>query len=450
MATAAIGPAAIGSATSKGQVLAWAMWDWGSAAFSAVIVTFVFSVYLTDSVGADLPGSVSASSWLGWALGASGLLIAVLAPVTGQRSDAAGHRKRSLALLTGSVVVAMTAMSLVQDRYQNLWLGLTLLGAATVLFELAQVPYSAMLRQVSTPQNIGRVSGFGWAMGYFGGIALLLICYFGFIAGDGDARGLLGVSTDGGLNIRLVVLLAAVWFAAFAIPVLLAVPELPRSAASDGTAGQVGFLGSYRVLCRDLRELWDADRHTVYYLGASALFRDGLAGVFTFGAVLAVNVYGIATADVLLFGVAANVVAAAGALAAGRLDDRMGPKPVIVGSLIAMLGAGAVLLVVSGPFAFWVLGLVLCLFVGPAQSAARTFLARITPPGREGQMFGLYATTGRAASFLAPTLFGLCAWLFGSDRAGILGLLIVLAVGLAALLPVRPPRAGYLLAPSSD
>lgn len=447
MATAAIGPAAIGSATSRGQVLAWAMWDWGSAAFSAVIVTFVFSVYLTDSVGADLPGPVSASSWLGWALGASGLLIAVLAPVTGQRSDATGHRRRSLALLTGAVVVAMTAMSLVQDRYQYLWLGLTLLGAATVLFELAQVPYSAMLRQVSTPQNIGRVSGFGWAMGYFGGIALLLICYVGFIAGDGDARGLLGVSTDGGLNIRLVVLLAAVWFAAFAIPVLLAVPELPRS---EVQAGQIGFLGSYRVLWRDLRELWDADRHTVYYLGASALFRDGLAGVFTFGAVLAVNVYGIATADVLLFGVAANVVAAAGALAAGRLDDRLGPKPVIVGSLIAMLGAGAVLLVVSGPFAFWVLGLVLCLFVGPAQSAARTFLARITPPGREGQMFGLYATTGRAASFLAPTLFGLCAWLFGSDRAGILGLLIVLAVGLAALLPVRPPRPGYLLAPSSD
>lgn len=439
--------AAIGSATSRGQVLAWGMWDWGSAAFSAVIVTFVFSVYLTDSVGAELPGSVSASSWLGWALGASGLLIAVLAPVTGQRSDAAGHRKRSLALLTGAVVVAMTAMSLVQDRYQYLWLGLALLGVATVLFELAQVPYSAMLRQVSTPRNIGRVSGFGWAMGYLGGIGLLLVCYFGFIAGDGDARGLLGVSTDGGLNIRLVVLLAAAWFAAFAIPVLLAVPELPRAGSATG---HVGFLGSYRVLWRDLRELWDADRHTVYYLGASALFRDGLAGVFTFGAVLAVNVYGIATADVLLFGVAANVVAAAGALAAGRLDDRLGPKPVIVGSLIAMLGAGVALLVVSGPFAFWVLGLVLCLFVGPAQSAARTFLARITPPGREGQMFGLYATTGRAASFLAPTLFGLCAWLFGSDRAGILGLLVVLAAGLAALLPVRPPRPTYLLVPSAD
>lgn len=424
-----------GEVITRRQVFAWGLWDWGSAAFNAVIVTFVFSVYLTDAVGDDLPGSVSASSWLGWSLGAAGLLIALLAPVTGQRSDAAGHRKRSLALLTTTVVGCMLAMFFVQDDYHYLWLGLLLLGVGSVLFELAQVPYFAMLRQVSTPANIGRVSGFGWAMGYFGGIVLLLVCYFGFIAGDGDTRGLFGVATDGGLNIRAVAVLAAVWFAVFAVPVLFAVPELPRTAAADGP----GFLGSYRVLWHDLRALWSADRRTVGYLVASALFRDGLAGVFTFGAVLAVNVYGIASGDVLLFGVAANVVAALGALTAGRLDDRVGPKAVIVGSLASMLVVGAILMVVSGVVAFWILGLLLCLFVGPAQSAARTFMARLSPPGREGQMFGLYATTGRAVSFLSPTLFGLFAWLFASDRAGILGLLVVLALGLAALLPVRAP-----------
>ena len=196
------------------------------------------------------------------------------------------------------------------------------------------------------------------------------------------------------------------------------------------------------MLWRDLRRLWQADRRTIGYLGASALFRDGLAGVFTFGAVLAVNVYGISAADVLLFGVAANVVSALGAIAAGRIDDRLGPKTVIVGSLVAMIAAGTVLLVVSGPTMFWIFGLVLCLFVGPAQSSARTFLVRLTPPGREGQMFGLYATTGRAVSFLAPTLFGFFAWWFATDRAGIVGLLLVLAVGLAALLAVRAPESG--------
>ncbi|NKT43516.1 MFS transporter [Rhodococcus hoagii] len=439
MGAEVVGEAGIGQAASRRQVAAWGLWDWGSAAFNAVIVTFVFSVYLTDAVGDDLPGSISASTWLGWSLGIAGFFIAVLAPVSGQRFDATGRRKRSLAVLTFLTVATMAAMFLVVDDYHYLWLGLVLLGVGSVIFELAGVPYNAMMRQVSTPENIGRVSGFGWAMGYFGGIVLLLVCYLGFIAGDGDSRGLLGLTTEGGLNIRLVALLAAAWFAVFALPVLFAVPELPRSAADPGAA-KAGFVESYRVLWGDLKDLWEADRRTVWFLIASALFRDGLAGVFTFGAVLAVNVYGMASDSVLLFGVAANVVAALGAIVAGRLDDRVGPKAVIVASLVSMIAVGVVLIGVSGTLLFWIFGLLLCLFVGPAQSSARTFLARITPPGREGQLFGLYATTGRAVSFLAPTLFGFFAWWFGADRAGIVGLVVVLGIGLAALAAVRAPE----------
>lgn len=382
MGAEVVGEAGIGQAASRRQVAAWGLWDWGSAAFNAVIVTFVFSVYLTDAVGDDLPGSISASTWLGWSLGIAGFFIAVLAPVSGQRFDATGRRKRSLAVLTFLTIATMAAMFLVVDDYHYLWLGLVLLGVGSVIFELAGVPYNAMMRQVSTPENIGRVSGFGWAMGYFGGIVLLLVCYLGFIAGDGDSRGLLGLTTEGGLNIRLVALLAAAWFAVFALPVLFAVPELPRSAADPGAA-KAGFVESYRVLWRDLKDLWEADRRTVWFLIASALFRDGLAGVFTFGAVLAVNVYGMASDSVLLFGVAANVVAALGAIVAGRLDDRVGPKAVIVASLVSMIAVGVVLIGVSGTLLFWIFGLLLCLFVGPAQSSARTFLARITPPGRK-------------------------------------------------------------------
>ncbi|WP_186628175.1 MFS transporter [Rhodococcus sp. BP22] len=430
--------AVVGVATTRKQVFAWGIWDWGSAAFNAVILTFVFSVYLTDAVGDDLPGSISATSWFSWSIGLAGVFIAVLAPISGQRFDAQGRRKRSLGILTGLTVLSMVGLFFVKDDYHYLWLGLVLLAFGSILFELASVPYNSMLRQVSTPQNIGRVSGFGWSMGYFGGIVLLLICYFGFITGDGDTRGLFGLTTDGGLNIRFVALLAAVWFAVSAIPVFLAVPELPPTGA-DPDAAKAGIAESYKVLFRDLRELWSVDRRSVYFLAASALFRDGLAGVFTFGAVLAVSVYGIGTADVLLFGVAANVVAGLGAISAGRFDDRVGPKTVIVLSLASMIFAGVVLLFVSGPLMFWVFGLVLCLFVGPAQSSSRTYLARLAPPGREGQFFGLYATTGRAVSFLAPTLFGLFVWLFDSDRAGIGGLLVVLALGLGALLAVKAP-----------
>ncbi|MFC9999718.1 MFS transporter [Nocardia sp. NPDC127526] len=445
------GRATIGQATGRGQVLAWGLWDWGSAAFQAVTLTFVFSVYLTDKVGDDLPGGTSASAWLGWALGISGLLVAITAPVSGQWFDATARRKLSLGILTALTVLSMAGLFFVRDDYHYLWLGLVLLALGATFFELSNVPYFAMLRQVSTPRTVGRTSGFGWAMGYFGGIFLLLICYFGFISGDGDFRGLLGVPTDEGLNIRLVAVLAAVWFAAFALPVFFAVPELPRTDADPGAAVQLeagpkrhwliawfhAVGESYRVLFRDIRELWRTDRRTVGFLFASAIFRDGLAGVFTFGAVLAVRVYDIADSDVLLYGVAANVVAALGALIAGRFDDRIGPKPVIVFSLAAIIACGLALLVVSGSLMFWIFGLILAVFVGPAQASARSFLARIAPPGREGQLFGLYTTTGRAVSFMAPSLFGLFVWATGDDRYGIIGLVLVLAVGLAALLPLR-------------
>lgn len=416
-------------------MIAWGVWDWGSAAFNAVILTFVYSVYLTDAVGDDLPGSVSANTWFSWSLGLAGFFIAVLAPVTGQRADAGGRRKLSLGVWTGLTVLAMAGLFWVQDDYHYLWLGLLLLSLGSIFFEFAAVSYNAMLHQVSTPANIGRVSAFGWSMGYFGGIVLLLICYVGFIAPE---VGWFGVTSDDGLNIRMVALFAAAWFAISAIPVLLAVPENQGQPSSR----RVGFFASYRVLFRDLRELFRTSPHTVYFLGASALFRDGLAAVFAFGAILAVTVYGIDSADVLIFGVAANVASAIGALAAGRFDDRVGPKAVIVVSLSGMLLAGGILLFVSGPTMFWIFGLFLCLFVGPAQSSSRTFLARLAPLGREGELFGLYATTGRAVSFLAPTLFGLFIYLFGTDRAGIVGILLVLAAGLLALLPVRSPVLG--------
>lgn len=426
--------------TERGKVVAWGLWDWGSAAFNAVIVTFIFSVYLVEGVGDDVPGPFRASTWLGLSSAAGAILIAVFAPALGRRSDAAGSRKKSLFWLTTAVVVITAALFFVENDWHYLWLGLVLLAAGSVIFELASVPYFAMLRQVSTPDSVGRTSGFGWAMGYFGGIILLLICYFGFVAGDGDSRGFLGVTTENGMNIRLIALLAAGWFVLFAIPLFLKVPELPATANADDP--KVSIVDSYRGIWNDVRTMWREDRTTLKFLIASAFFRDGLAGVFAYGAILAVSVYSIREDDVILFGVAANVISAIGALAAGRWDDRIGPRAVIIFSLVSMLVCGTILLFVSGPSMFWIFGLGLCLFVGPAQSASRTYLTRITTPGREGQNFGLYAMTGRAVSFMAPLLFAVFIWagnlLLGTDtdRWGIAGIMVVLAIGLVLLLTV--------------
>jgi UMF1 family MFS transporter len=169
------------------------------------------------------------------------------------------------------------------------------------------------------------------------------------------------------------------------------------------------------------------------------VFRDGLAGVFTFGGVLAAGTFGFSPGEVIIFAIAANVVAGIATITVGLLDDKLGAKPVILGSLIGLVICGIAVFAFhdGGQIVFWTFGLALCIFVGPAQSASRSFLARIIPPGREGEVFGLYATTGRAVSFLAPTAFALFVTLGGGQYWGILGIVLVIAIGLALLLPVQ-------------
>jgi UMF1 family MFS transporter len=169
------------------------------------------------------------------------------------------------------------------------------------------------------------------------------------------------------------------------------------------------------------------------------VFRDGLGGVFAFGAIIAGQVFDFAFLDLVIFGIAANLIAGVSTIIAGRYDDRFGPKRIILVSLAAMVIAGLAVffLVDAGTIVFWIGGLLLCAFVGPAQAASRSFLARITPAGREGEIFGLYATTGRAASWMASGAWTLLIVLSGSTAYGILGIVIVLIAGFLLLLPVK-------------
>jgi MFS transporter, UMF1 family len=422
------------------RVAAWALWDTGSAGVSAVVVTFVFSVYLTGTVGKHLPGSVPPASWLGRALAIAGLTIAVLAPVIGVWVEAPRRRRVALTVLTGLAVGLVSSMSLIRDRPEYFFAGLALLAASAASGDLASVPYNAMLRQLSTPQNSGRISGFGLAAAFVGSVGLLLVVYFGCIAGNGPTRGFLQLPVGDGMNVRIAMLVAAGWFVMLALPLLLTAHRLPSPAEHVDQAR--GVLGGYHKLWTDLVGEWRRDRNLVYYLLAAAVFRDGLAGVFTFGGVLGVNAYGISPADVLIFGVAASVVAAVGAVLGGFLDDRIGSKPVIVGSLACIIASGLAMMALSGPRAFWASGLLLCLFIGPAQASARTLLLRMSSDGKEGVAFGLYTMTGRAVSFVAPWLFSVFVDVFGAVRAGMGGLCLVMAAGLLGLLVVRAPGRG--------
>jgi MFS transporter, UMF1 family len=421
---------------SRSQVAAWALWDCGATGLNAIVITFVFSVYLTEQVGAGLPGATTPASWLGRVLTIAGLCVALLAPATGIWVDAPHRRRTALAVLTGLVVAMTSAMSLIRADYHYLWPGLVLLACTAACSDLATVPYNAMLRQLSGEENWGRVSGLGSAAGYFGSVLLLLILYLGFINGDGDTRGLLGLAVADGQHVRAAMVLAAAWFALFALPLLISV----RTPAPVDRRPIVGFLGAYRALWDEVKGEWRRDPNVVYYLLASAVFRDGLTGIFAFGAVLGVTVYGVSQADILVFGVCACVVAAIGALVGGLLDDRVGSKPVIVGSLSAMIATGLVLLALSGALAFWICGLLLCLFVGPTLASARALMLRMSAEGKEGVAFGLYTTTGRAVSFLAPLMFFTFIDLFSTDRAGMGGLCVVLAAGLMSMVAVQVPR----------
>jgi MFS transporter len=422
------------------RVMAWAAWDVGSSSFDAVVVTFVFSVYLTKP---EIFGP-SANADLGWTTAVAGLLVALVAPAVGQWTDRTGKSRTVLAVSTVGVIAAMAALFFVEPGEGYLWLGLTLLALGNFIFETGTVVYNSMVNDIATPSTVGRVSGFGWGMGYLGSIVLLAVLLVCFINPD---PGLFGVTHEDALHIRVSMVVCAAWMLVFTLPILV----LSRNRAPTGAPSR-GVFGAYADLVRSVRRLWATDRSVVWFLVSSAVFRDGLAGIFAFGGVLAGVAFGFSESMVLAFGVAANLVAGLATVAFGQVDDRVGSRKVIVGSLVAMCSLGLVVFLGKplGPATFWIFGLALCVFVGPVQAASRSYLARITPRGSEGEMFGLYATTGRAVSFLAPFMYSSAITLAHAvsgrpkdDVAifGILGLVAVLLAGLLAFLPVKAQAA---------
>lgn len=328
-------------------------------------------------------------------------------------------------------VLATAALVAVQPRPGYAPLALILVGVGVVGSELAAVAYNSMLPELVPPERTGRWSGLAWALGYAGGLVCLLLVLFGLVR----EGAWLALPRQEALHVRAAFPFSAAWYALFTLPLLLLTPD--RARRGPGLRGALGR-GA-----RQLRETWRAargHRPLIRFLLARMLYIDGVATIFAFGGVFAAGAVGLSGEDVLWFGIAMSVSAGVGAAVFAWVDEAIGARRTILLALVglALPGAGAVLTGSTG--LFWACALLMGLFVGPVQSASRSYLAQAAPPQLRGEAFGLYAFSGKVTAFSGPLLVGGLTWLSGSQRVGMSAVLLLLGAGF--LLMLGTPEAG--------
>ncbi|MEZ7857456.1 MAG: MFS transporter, partial [Aquiluna sp.] len=407
-----------------------------SQAFPTVVTSFIFGRYITSEFFAPAGYSLEEAGqytafWLGISGVFAGVLIALIAPIVGRRADTSGRKKFWLMINTYLFAATIGLMFFVAPSSDFFVFGLVLLAAGGIFFEFATVNYNSMLNEVARPHERGKISQFGWGLGYIGGIILLVMALW--IIQFGGAE-LLGIPDTDALSVRVVMVISMFWVIIFSIPLMLKVPEAKPIAGTENE----GVLLAYKKLIRSLITMRKENPNLLKFLIASAVYRDGLNGVFAYGAVLGGIAFGLDLTEIIMFGIAANVVAGIGAFVGSFFEDRVGSRKIIFVSLVGVIvgGFGVFVFESAGTIAFFGFGLFLCTFVGPAQAASRTMMSRLSADDKQGEAFGLYATTGRAVSFLAPAAWAIFVGLF-SPIYGILGLMLILVVGLLLLISVR-------------
>ncbi|HEX2555214.1 MAG TPA: MFS transporter [Microvirga sp.] len=440
-------------------ILGWLLFDWACQPFFTLVTTFVFAPYFAAALA---PDAVTGQSLWGYATAAAGFALAILSPVLGAVADAGGPKKPWIAG-AGLVLVAATSA---------LWwaapgapaavpLALTAFAFATVAAELAAVANNAMMPRLVPPERLGRLSGAGWAMGYAGGLVSLVIVLGLLAAIPETGRTYFGLEPLFGLDPasregdRAAGPFSALWFMVFVIPLFLFTPDVPRSGLTLSEAVRAG-------LARVRATLTDARRHegVLRFLLANMIYQDALVALFAFGGIYGAGVFGWGPTELGVFGILLTITGTAGAVIGGRLDDRIGARPVVMGAILLLilvcvgvlsLGRAHVLFAIptappapddglygSAPEKLFVaLGLVIGAVAGPLQASSRSLLARLVPAGEAGRYFGLLALSGRVTSFLAPLLVAVATALSGTQAAAPAVLIGFLLAGAALLAGVR-------------
>ncbi|HXL12569.1 MAG TPA: MFS transporter [Bradyrhizobium sp.] len=442
---------------SRAAVISWIFFDWAAQPFFTLITTFVFAPYFATHVA---PDPASGQAWWGFATAAAGLVIALMSPLLGAIADASGRRKPWIAAFGALLVIGASLMWFGRPGDASVIPALLLAyGIATIGVEFATVFNNAMMPPLVPPDQIGRLSGTGWATGYVGGI-LSLVLVLGFLAANPDTgRTLFGFTPLFGLDPvshqgdRITGPLSGIWFVVFVVPMFFLTPDYParrpaREALREGLA----------ELRQTLAEL-PKQRSMGAFLLANMIYTDGLVSLFAFGGIYAAGTFGWNTIEIGTFGIILAIAGTLGAWLGGKLDDRLGPKRVIAGSMTILLisivaillvdkdtvlfvkaappAPGGVLFSSTSERAYLVLGCLIGMAGGPLQAASRTLLIRLAPKDRIAQYFGLFALTGKVTSFVGPLLIGAITAITESQKAGMAVLVLFFVAGLALLRRVR-------------
>jgi UMF1 family MFS transporter len=441
----------------RSAVISWILFDWAAQPYFTLITTFVFAPYFATHVASD--PATGQSLW-GFATAAAGLTIALLSPVLGAIADATGRRKPWIAAFGAMLVIGSCLMWFGRPGDASVIPSLLLAyGIATIGVEFATMFNNAMMPTLVPPDQIGRLSGTGWATGYVGGL-LSLILVLGFLAASPETgRTLFGFAPLFGLDPvthqgdRISGPLTGLWFVIFVLPMFLLTPDYPAKRAL-----REAVRGGLTELKQTLGEL-PRRKSLAAFLLANMIYTDGLVSLFAFGGIYAAGTFGWNTIQIGTFGIILGVAATLGAWLGGKLDDRVGPKRVISISMLVLLASIVAILTVdketvlfvtvappspggalfssTAERAYLLLGCLIGGAGGPLQAASRTLLIRLAPKDRVAQYFGLFALTGKVTSFVGPLLIGIVTAVTESQRAGMALLVAFFVAGLALLARVR-------------
>lgn len=398
---------------NRRRVLAWALYDFANSAFAAVIAATIYAAYYAQTVVGNTRGD--GDLWWGRLVSTSMAIVALSSPFLGAIADHAGVRKRLFFATTYMSVAATALMATVQPGMVGWGFVLGVIGM--VGFEGATVFYNAYLPEIASREWQGRVSAYGFAVGYAGSIVALAVA-LPFARANALAWCFLS---------------SAALFGVFALPSFLILPEDRPRRMGIAQAMREGLRGTARTVKEIL-----AFRELRRFMGAYFLYEDGVNTVVFFSSIFAAKTLGFGMAQLIGLYILVQVTALVGAFLWGKPTDRLGPKVVVLYMLALWIGVVIAAYGVRTQGQFYVLAMVAGTGLGAIQAASRTFMATLIPRGREGEFFGCYVLCGKTASILGPVLFGAVSHATGGNqRAAILAVGSFFVIGLILLSRVR-------------